>query len=66
MDGAFAAAKQALLSAKHLAHSRGPSVPGSGCLGDTCGWMPMAAAIFWQEGLAALRLLLKEAGGCPA
>jgi hypothetical protein len=48
-----------------LPHSRSRWFPGCGCLGDARGCMPQAAAMR-QEALAALRLLLQEAGGCTA
>jgi hypothetical protein len=67
MDAAFAAAKQSLLTATHLAHPTvGPELSvGCGRLGDACRGVPAAAAT-WQEGVAASGLLLKEAGGDPA
>jgi hypothetical protein len=66
MDAAFAGAKQALLSA-----SPGPPkvrsglICGGGLLRDTHGRVCPAEAS-WQERLAALGILLKEARGCPA
>ncbi len=63
MDAAFARAKQAFLSATHLAHPGG-EVSGGGRLGDAHGGM-LAAAVVGKEGLAAPELLLKDAGGGP-
>jgi hypothetical protein len=67
MDAAFAGAKQALLSATHLAHPTvgGGAISGGGRLGNACGGV-IAAAVAWPEGLAAPGVLLQEAGSSPA
>ncbi len=69
METALEAAKQALLSATHLAHLTVGAYlslgSGRGYLGNTHGCMPPAAAT-WLEELAAPGILLKEARVRPA
>jgi hypothetical protein len=67
MDDTFAGAKQALLISytPGSSHSGGKAISGGRRLGDTRGVM-LAAAVAWQEGLAAPGVLLIEAGDGPA
>jgi hypothetical protein len=65
-QAAFAAAKQALVSATHIAHpTLGADLSGSWTPREHS-WCMSSAAASWQDRLAAPGLLLREAGGSPA